>query len=247
MATLSGNRPGEAELIELLGPVGDYASELEAYQLHFGIKPCKYPPKDTWGIRDAPEAGPPQPGGAPGLPLPPGYSGDATRIDCTHLHCMSVDNASTRDIDDAISIQVGEAESVTLGIHIADVAAHVPCGSTLFEWAFTRAASAYHGGIVGGMPAGGGAGVPNVPENADDASLCGGSVPMLPPELAHGSFSLNEGVARDALSLFLTVKRGKVEKRWEGGGEGWIGRHGKSRTVVGTPAHEACGPLGVEL
>jgi exoribonuclease R len=213
VATLSSNRPGEAELIELLGPIGDYASELEAYQLHFGIKPCKYPPKETWGIRD--EGGPPA--GPPGLSLPPGCSGDSTRIDCTHLHCLSVDNASTRDIDDAISIQVGEGEAgtggtVTLGIHIADVAAHVPCGSTLFEWAFARAGSAYHGGIVGGLPVGS-SGVPSAPVDPPDPSLCGGSVPMLPPELAHGSFSLNEGVPRDALSLFLTIKNGKIEKR----------------------------------
>jgi hypothetical protein len=34
----------EAALIELLGNVGEYEAELQAYQLHFGVKPCRYPP-----------------------------------------------------------------------------------------------------------------------------------------------------------------------------------------------------------
>jgi len=57
VATLSGNRPGEAELIELLGPVGEYASELEAYQLHFGVRPCRYPPQEEWALTAALDVG----------------------------------------------------------------------------------------------------------------------------------------------------------------------------------------------
>ncbi|KAJ1448092.1 hypothetical protein M885DRAFT_156967 [Pelagophyceae sp. CCMP2097] len=57
-------------------------------------------------------------------------------------------------------------------------------GTALFEWARQRGASAYNSGI-------------------DDSS--GSSVPMLPPELAHGEFSLNEGVARNAVTLWLMV------------------------------------------
>jgi hypothetical protein len=53
-----------------------------------------------------------------------------------------------------------------------------------------RASSAYHGGIGGESQA--------------------GSVPMLPPALAHGEFSLNRGVRRNALSLFLRVRGGQV-------------------------------------
>ena len=47
-----------------------------------------------------------------------------------------------------------------------------------------------------------------------DPSTRGGSVPMLPPDLAHGAFSLNQGVARNTLSLFLTIKNGAVAKRY---------------------------------
>ena len=37
----------EAELVELLGEVGKYKDELAAYQLHFGVKPCRYPKPRT--------------------------------------------------------------------------------------------------------------------------------------------------------------------------------------------------------
>ena len=40
----------QAELIELLGPVGEYSAEMEAYQLHFGIKPCRYPKPAEWAL-----------------------------------------------------------------------------------------------------------------------------------------------------------------------------------------------------
>ena len=68
-------------------------------------------------------------------------------------------------------------------------AAHVEGDSLLFDWAYRRASSAYHSGVGG--------------EWAD--GLGGGSVPMLPTELAHGSLSLNQGQRRSALSLFLEV------------------------------------------
>ena len=46
-----GDKEAEAELVELLGEVGDYASELAAYMLHFGLKPCRYPKPNAWGLR----------------------------------------------------------------------------------------------------------------------------------------------------------------------------------------------------
>ena len=95
VAALSSSNEGEAALIELLGPVGEYASELEAYQLHFGVKPCRYPQKEEWALTGLL-------GGGDGGSLPPC---EAWRRDCSHLHVVSVDNASTRDIDDALSIE----------------------------------------------------------------------------------------------------------------------------------------------
>eukprot|EP00618_Florenciella_parvula_P037715 CAMPEP_0119479544 /NCGR_PEP_ID=MMETSP1344-20130328/8764_1 /TAXON_ID=236787 /ORGANISM="Florenciella parvula, Strain CCMP2471" /LENGTH=136 /DNA_ID=CAMNT_0007513781 /DNA_START=42 /DNA_END=449 /DNA_ORIENTATION=- len=45
------------ELIELWGPIGDYAVELKAYQHHYGIMPCKYPDPSTWGLTPLPAEG----------------------------------------------------------------------------------------------------------------------------------------------------------------------------------------------
>ena len=33
----------EGRLMELLGNVGEYPAELQACQLHLGIRPCRYP------------------------------------------------------------------------------------------------------------------------------------------------------------------------------------------------------------
>ena len=181
----------EAELVELLGEVGDYASELMAYMLHFGLKPCRYPKPNAWGL--LPMSEPPEPG----------------RLDCTGLHVFSVDNPGTRDIDDALSLTplalapaalvtalvtaLGDTLSraptnaLVLGIHVSDVASRVPPSSPLYAWAATRCASAYHGGI------------------GEEEGQRGGSVPMMPPQLAHDELSLNEGVPRNSVSLFLLL------------------------------------------
>lgn len=191
---------GEAQLEELLGDVGDYKSELSAYQFHFGVKPCRYPKPESWElIADPWESGEPF---ATSLPLGAPSVSIARRLDCRHLDVFSVDNASTRDIDDALSVEwhgeVGRS-AATLGIHVADVASRIGCDSTLYSWARSRGASAYHTGTGSGEP-----------------GETGGSVPMLPHELAHDVLSLNEGVERNALSLFLEVGADArtVTNRW---------------------------------
>lgn len=123
------------------------------------------------------------------------------RVDCVGPLAglvFSVDNADTLDVDDALSFEFDYAGPVSLGgggagaggaggvccagvcrvgVHIADVASRLPCGSPLFAWAKQRASSAYHGGVR---------------EDGEDH----GSVPMLPPELAHGELSLNQVLRR---------------------------------------------------
>jgi hypothetical protein len=202
----------KAELVEILGPVGDFATELLAYQIYFQILPCRYPKLETWDLLPAPD--------------PTALEG---RIDCTHLSVLSIDNASTRDIDDALSFEFADpdpAEALRalsldgaagarppapagrcrIGIHVADVACRVPAHSPLFEWARVRAASAYHHGpgdddhdAAAAAGGGGGGG--------------GGSVPMMPPQLAHGALSLAEGQPRAAVTLWLDVDGGRVVAR----------------------------------
>lgn len=61
------------------------------------------------------------------------------RADCRHLDVFSVDNASTRDVDDALSFDfTAGSPRVRVGIHIADVASRLPCSSPLFKWAKVR-------------------------------------------------------------------------------------------------------------
>jgi len=220
------------ELMELLGPVGDFDTELYAYQLHFNILPCRYPTADAWGLlpaqvsvrpharaparvamhasagrRARPRARMPRRPRAREIPAADApvrcacaQDVDALsdgRQDCTHLHVFSIDNASTRDIDDALSFEFqggDDAATCRIGIHVADVAARVPTNSPLFEWARLRASSAYHHG-------------------PSDDGVGGGSVPMMPPQLAHGALSLTEGQPRPAVTLWLYVEMGCIVKR----------------------------------
>lgn len=154
----SDNGEHHGELVEILGPVGEQAVELLAFQTHFGVKPCRYPKQ--WELRSDDDSRPKVP----------------DRV-------FSVDNEGTRDIDDALSMREEADGKLVLGIHVADVASRISVESALFEWSRDRGASAY------------------------DAS---GSVPMLPPQLAHDELSLNEGMPRNALTLWLHVHNGAI-------------------------------------
>lgn len=276
------NQSQKGELVELLGPVGDYAVERKALQLHFSILPCKYPTPATWELSTGaerfslPEMGAPlatflksrglgayvdafeeeamdvetflaletdqdffdcsvKPGpdliamrtlcadimlrmqGASSSsssvqpPVQP-VAESMDRVDCTHLASvtLSVDNKYTRDIDDALSFEFeyenckveGSSTSrlVRVGVHIADVASAIPCSSPLFRWAQDRASSAYHSGIDADNEDG-------HSDNDAHKSLdySHGSIPMLPPDLAHGMLSLNQDEPRNAVTLWMVV------------------------------------------
>jgi ribonuclease R len=73
--------------------------------------------------------------------------GDLPRRDLTDLPTFTVDPASARDFDDAISAR-REGDGVRVWVHIADVAAHVRPGSPLDLEARRRANSTYVPGAV---------------------------------------------------------------------------------------------------
>ncbi|HEX3033588.1 MAG TPA: RNB domain-containing ribonuclease [Thermodesulfobacteriota bacterium] len=98
-----------------------------------------------------------------------------TEEDLTELEAYSVDDETTQDIDDAISISE-TAEGILVGVHIANVAGLVPRWSLLDEEAARRAQTLY------------------LPE---------GHVHMFPPKLIREKFSLFEGVPKPALSLLV--------------------------------------------
>jgi ribonuclease R len=87
---------------------------------------------------------------------------------------FTIDPLEAQDHDDAVSIDEFADGSFRLGVHIADVAAHVPVGGALDEEALGRATSVYPPG---------------------------GVLPMLPEELSAGACSLHHSAERDTVSV----------------------------------------------
>ncbi|MBN1555568.1 MAG: ribonuclease R [Phycisphaerae bacterium] len=111
---------------------------------------------------------------------------DHKREDVTAVRIATIDPADARDYDDAISLQRNPDGTVTLGVHIADVAHFVTPGSPLDEEAKRRSTSTYFPRRV---------------------------LPMLPEILSNGVCSLQEGQKRLTKSAFITYDAdGKVVK-----------------------------------
>src|SRR5205823_1862867 len=70
------------------------------------------------------------------------------RRDLRQLTTFTVDPASAKDFDDAISAEALSAGSVRVWVHIADVSAYVPEGSSLDRAARERGTSVYVPGAV---------------------------------------------------------------------------------------------------
>ncbi|MFT5082902.1 MAG: exoribonuclease-2 [Lentisphaeria bacterium] len=97
------------------------------------------------------------------------------RTDLTHLSFVTIDSATTKDMDDALAIEfIGEGDSTTTRLHvaIADPGSFIKQDSTLANSSQVRAQTVY---------------------------LLGGYSPMLPVSLAHFSFSLEANKKRPAL------------------------------------------------
>ena len=105
---------------------------------------------------------------------------DPGRQDLTHLYVCSIDDAFTRDVDDAISFRFDEA-SLELGIHITDVSAFVEPATAVDAEAATRGASLY------------------LPE---------AKIPMLPPALSENLSSFRVGERNPAVSFMVRLSPG---------------------------------------
>ncbi len=103
-----------------------------------------------------------------------------SRRDLTALATFTVDPASARDFDDAVSAQ-REGDGARVWVHIADVAAHVRPGSPLDLEARRRANSTYVPGAV---------------------------EPMLPHALSSDACSLTPGVERLAVTAEIELGAG---------------------------------------
>lgn len=100
------------------------------------------------------------------------------RLDLREEIALTIDPASAKDFDDAISIEKGAKGGYRLGVHIADVSYYVQAGSALDREARLRCNSTYFPGQC---------------------------VPMLPPELSDNLCSLRPGVARLAVSVLMEL------------------------------------------
>lgn len=96
------------------------------------------------------------------------------REDLRDLEVFTIDGASTKDFDDALSFQPHN-EGFSLGIHITDVNPYIHVDGPLDSEALNRASTIY------------------LPER---------QISMLPTELSHDILSLKKGADRLALSLF---------------------------------------------
>ena len=118
---------------------------------------------------------------------------DASRIDLTALPTITIDDADTRDRDDALSLErlQDEGDSTQkyrLGIHITDAGALIPQGSPLDEEANRRMSTLY------------------IPDK---------QIPMLPPAVSHDKGSLDAGKRRAALSLLADINADGEILRYE--------------------------------
>ncbi len=110
---------------------------------------------------------------------------DGRRRDLRELATFTIDPASARDFDDAISAEPIEGGGTRVWVHIADVAAHVQPGSLVDAQARARGTSVYVPGAV---------------------------EPMLPEALSNDGCSLVPGADRPAVTVELELHGATVVK-----------------------------------
>ena len=109
------------------------------------------------------------------------------RRDLTGLPVFTIDEATTQDIDDGLSLEP-RGEGYLLGIHISDASPLVAAGSALDVAAYRRMSSLY------------------LPER---------TIPMLPRRLCEEMGSLSPEQPRHALSLLVSLGRDYQVLEWE--------------------------------
>ncbi len=151
----------EGHVVEIIGHVNDPGVDILSiiYKYNFNVD---FPDEVKNEVKDIPNS-----------VYEPELKG---RRDLREEVIFTIDGDDTKDIDDAISIQVLPNGHYQLGVHIADVSYYVKEGSPLDREAMDRGTSVY---------------------------LVDRVIPMLPHELSNGICSLNPGVDRLAISCVM--------------------------------------------
>ncbi|KAL3923472.1 MAG: hypothetical protein SGPRY_004208 [Prymnesium sp.] len=110
---------------------------------------------------------------------PPPDPDAVRRFDLTHLRALAIDESSTVEVDDAVSIEELEDGRIKLWVHVADPTRYLTLGGLIESEARRRMSSCY---------------------------LPTGTVPMIPLVLAAGPLSLRAGVESCALSFGAVIK-----------------------------------------
>lgn len=168
---LAGRTSDSGAAFDLLVDIG-WWSKHENLFLHRSSYPVNFPKKVLEVAQSC-------------LQSPPSDA-DADRLDLTHLKVYTIDDESTEEIDDGLSIEyVGDERLPRLWIHIADPTRIVFPGDQLDLEARRRSTSLY---------------------------LPTGMISMFPTELATGPMSLVQGQVCSALSFGVTLSEdGAVE------------------------------------
>ncbi len=154
---------GEAVIIELLGPRGQPGVDTQTIIWQFGL-PGEFPDEVIAQTRQQADQ----------------FTEkiEAGRIDLTGDVIVTIDPATARDFDDAISLTRNDNGTWRLGVHIADVSHFVPAGTPLDVEALERGNSVY------------------LPDRV---------IPMLPETLSNGLASLQPDQLRYTLSVHMTI------------------------------------------
>lgn len=150
----------EAEIIEVIGPADNPSLDTLAVMRHYEL-PESFPLEVMQEAESS----------AARLDA---HSG---RLDLRQAFIFTVDPATAKDFDDALSLERDERGQRVLGVHIADVSHFVTQGGALDQEAIRRGNSVY------------------LPDKV---------IPMLPEELSNGLCSLKPGQDRMAFSAFMT-------------------------------------------
>ena len=156
-------QPPMGTLLEVFGRDGSREAAVESILFDQDIQ-REFPPEVLEQARHTPQAVEPET--------------LAGRLDLREKTIITIDGASAKDLDDAVSLEWDGQGRPVLGVHIADVSRYVPMGSPLDVEAWRRGTSVYFADQV---------------------------IPMLPPELSNGICSLHPQVDRLTFSCIMTL------------------------------------------